>query len=334
MSLLRRAYEVAETEGINATLRRIRRRIARAVYPNDIGYPRLPDVEAELDEISAQLRTLLYGAMTQVTDAKVWKLIASHAPWYQRIELPEAGITTTSDPDWVVYDLAPDNTLGGRLTPAEAAQLRPLPKFAFIRSRLPDLKDATVLEVGSNNGFFSFEFAKLGAREVTGIEAIREDWERANVLVDILGLQNVRFELKDWCFTDESGQYDIVFSSEVVGHLLFPFYGIYKMLSNARQFVVLDHSVSWSDQAVCSFDFFLGYTRYHSFTLSDRMITDFLVRCGIKESAIQKHPYAGRCLYVINVGASPPRGILESTDDPQWSGKFIFDPKRGIMRKT
>jgi hypothetical protein len=313
-------------------VRKIRRRLARMIYSDVPERPTNPAVESELDRIAIKARALL-GGIRGNPNASVRDVIASNGPWFQRIEIPPTGITTTDDPAWALFDGAPDNTLGGRLSAREAALLRPVPKWMFIQPRLPDVLGATVLEVGSNDGFFSFEFAKLGALKVTGIEAIPEDWERSNVLLKLLNMDNVAFRLDDWCFSPDIDRHDIVFSSSVLDHLIFPFFGIYKMLTHARKFMILDYTPALTDQASCTFSFFPGHTRYHSFRLSDAMITDFLIRCGLAENAISKHAYGERTLYIVNVNGFVPRGRLESADDPQWSDRFSFDSAKGMTRK-
>ncbi len=337
MGLITQCFDVFKQQGVSGVVRGAKRRVACLIAPElcqTYVFPRSPQVEAELDEIAARLRDSLRSEQSKTEQANpdIISLLSEKAPWYQRIELPGYGITTTSNPNWVVWDTAPDNSLGGRLSAQEAAILRPQPKWAFIVSRLPEIKGRTILEVGSNCGFSSFEFARLGASRVTGIEAILEDFQRAEVLRGILGIKNVRFVHQDWCLDQPPEEkYDIVFCSEVIGHLLFPFWGIYKMLACSRQFTVIDTGVNQRSQAICSFSFFEGYIRYHSFGMSDRMLTDFLVRCGIEPNAIQKHPYAGaRCLYIIDMRHQALKARLQSGDDPVLSGKFEFDRVKGI----
>ena len=131
-----------------------------------------PEIEKELEAIAIECRKLLKEDHRCSNNKDIYELLNNNSPWYQRIELPKYQLTTTSNNNWAVFDQASDNTLGGRLTPREAAILRPQPKWMFIRKRLPEIEGKTILEVGANCGFFSFEFAKLGAIKVTGLEPV------------------------------------------------------------------------------------------------------------------------------------------------------------------
>jgi SAM-dependent methyltransferase len=234
------------------------------------------------------------------------------------------------DSSWAVHDGAKDNSLGYRLSPEEAARLRPLPKWMFIKPRLPQIEGNSVLELGSNCGFFSFEFAKMGALHVTGIEAICEYLERSEAARSHLGFSNVKFVQMDWCNDPPIEQHDIVFSSEVVGHLVFPFLGLYRLLAAARKYLVLDLGVHWAEKPTAHFDLMLGYTRYHAFSMSDSLLTEYFVRCGVPRESIHKHPYGGRrCLYIVDVTHADLRSTLISSDDPLWSGKFSFNFTKG-----
>ena len=59
------------------------------------------------------------------------------------------------------------------------------------------VKNRKVLDIGSNQGFFSFQAAIHGASEVTGIELQKEDYQTANKIKEILQFDNVSFENTD-----------------------------------------------------------------------------------------------------------------------------------------
>lgn len=56
------------------------------------------------------------------------------------------------------------------------------------------VKNKNVLDIGSNQGFFSFQAVLHGAKEVTGLELQKEDVYTANQIKNILGFDNVMFK--------------------------------------------------------------------------------------------------------------------------------------------
>lgn len=77
-----------------------------------------------------------------------------------------------------------------------------------------DLKGKTVLDVGAANGFFSFEFAKRGAK-VTAIDQNSDHWrEEFNELMKT----DIKFHVEDINKIDELKKYDLVFCSNVIQH--------------------------------------------------------------------------------------------------------------------
>jgi len=77
-----------------------------------------------------------------------------------------------------------------------------------------DINNKTVLEIGTANGFFAFEFAKRGA-QVTAIDLLYYSWKEANELMGT----DIKFMIKDAKDIDETfGKFDIVFCSNVLQH--------------------------------------------------------------------------------------------------------------------
>ncbi len=166
--------------------------------------------------------------------------IRERSPWYQRIEFPKFGITTTDDVNNILADNAWDNKIGN-LTIAEATRLRPIPKWDAIKIFLPDFKEKSVLEIGSNCGFFSFKFSDLGAKQVLGIDIATHWLSNANWCKEVLNKQNVSFLNVDFMafngstFGNKAGllrdeidqisipnnRFDIVFMSTVLDHMFF-----------------------------------------------------------------------------------------------------------------
>jgi SAM-dependent methyltransferase len=185
--------------------------------------------------------------------------IARRRPWYQHIAFPEFGVATTDNPANAMIDAAWDNVIGD-ISVEEAARLRPTPKWTVLKNMLPDVGGLEVLEIGSNCGFFSFEFAKRGAKSVLGLDVAPAWLSNARFAAEVLGAENVRFQLADFMAfhpdnrEDGNGllsnrdqavplpndRFDVVFMSTVLDHLFFPLFAIYKMIRIARHWVLID----------------------------------------------------------------------------------------------
>ncbi|MBD2103185.1 bifunctional 2-polyprenyl-6-hydroxyphenol methylase/3-demethylubiquinol 3-O-methyltransferase UbiG [Leptolyngbya sp. FACHB-261] len=227
--------------------------------------------------------------------------------WFQRIDYPAHNITSTSNHDWAYIDEGGLNTLGKRLTSREASILRPWPKWLYIKPTFPEVQGKSVLEIGSSNGFFSFRFAELGAKQVTGVEVLKRQHESSVWSKEVLGHQNVTFVNSDILFDLSIPKHDIVFLSEVHNHLLFPFYGLLRIISLAKEMVIFDTGVI--DTASHTMNLHTGWSKeenrfiYHSFQISDGLITDFLGLIGVDSSKITRYKgiSGDHILYKIDV---------------------------------
>jgi 2-polyprenyl-3-methyl-5-hydroxy-6-metoxy-1,4-benzoquinol methylase len=122
--------------------------------------------------------------------------------WWQRLTFDGTPATTTSnrtrlnvsDPGWL-------NTLGGALTIEEGFILRPLPKWLYLKPLIPDLSGKSVLEIGCNNGFFSFAFRDAGARHVTGVEVHGPFVEAARWMARYAESATLNFGRETRCWT-------------------------------------------------------------------------------------------------------------------------------------
>ncbi|WP_347303559.1 TIGR04290 family methyltransferase [Croceibacterium sp. TMG7-5b_MA50] len=93
-------------------------------------------------------------------------------PWFQNLHLPH-GVQT-----------APDHFLPDY----------PASKFAGFAAALPDdLHGATVLDIGCNAGFYSFEFKKRGAGRVVGIDSDEHYLAQARFAAAAQGYTDVEF---------------------------------------------------------------------------------------------------------------------------------------------
>jgi SAM-dependent methyltransferase len=240
--------------------------------------------------------------------------IAKRRPWYQRIEFQKHFVTTTDDPENAMLDAAWDNKLGD-ISLEQAAILRPQPKWNEIKKILPLVEGLDVLEIGCNCGFFSFEFAKAGARSVVGLDVSDQWLSNANWAKEVLALDNVEFKNIDFMnysagesqdpggglLSDANSEIplpnqktDIVFMSTVIDHLFFPLFAIYKMLRIARKYVVIDcpvmHFDVVADKKVMTLDVAPDGS-HHGFLADARFWKTYVSRLGVDEDSIQQHFY-------------------------------------------
>jgi SAM-dependent methyltransferase len=241
--------------------------------------------------------------------------------WFQRIDYPQHFITSTSNPDWAHYDEGGLNTLGNRLTNREASLLRPWPKWlGYIKGLMPNLRGKNVLEIGSSNGFFAFRMAELGAACVTGVEAVPTQCRSARWSADVLGYTNIQFLNTDFLMDNSIAQHDVVFLSEVANHFLFPFAGLAKIINLARELVILDTgAIDTLEQRLeldTAWSVHNGALTFHSFTLSDGLLMQYLELLGVPANRITrfKAPAAEfHILYLIDT-----RYLLEDRKKMQY----------------
>lgn len=127
-------------------------------------------------------------------------------PWFHNVRLPDGTST------------APDHFLGD------------FPDFKWqqLAPHLPDdLNGWTVLDIGCNAGFYSFELAKRGA-VVTGVDVDEHYLAQARWLACELGFEDrvkfKRMQVYDLAHTPE--RYDLVLFMGVLYHLRYPMLGL------------------------------------------------------------------------------------------------------------
>ena len=80
------------------------------------------------------------------------------------------------------------------------------------------VKGKKVLDLGSNQGFFSFQAAIHGASEVVGIELQKEDYYSANKINEILNFKNVSFRNTDAVkyLMNSDEKYSLIIANSVI----------------------------------------------------------------------------------------------------------------------
>ena len=98
-----------------------------------------------------------------------------------------------------------------------------------------DLKGLTVLDIGCNDGFYSLECERRGAK-VTAIDTFAET---AHFVVELLE-SSIRVLDGDFMDMDEGEQFDLVLFMGVLYHLRHPFLGIEKVRRLCKGDVILE----------------------------------------------------------------------------------------------
>ncbi len=227
--------------------------------------------------------------------------------WYQRIKLPKTRAYTTSDrkrqfvedPGWL-------NRLGNALSPSEGSILRPVPKWQYLQNALPNLSGKSVMEIGSNNGFFCFEFADLGASRVTGVDMMHGYIEAAQWMASVRGDKNVRFLSTNALLDLTLEPHQVVFMSETYTHLIDPLFGILRALNLAQETLIIDGPALTYGPTQLNFNIFregeAGRPAYVTWTLSDGLMLAFLSICGVEPERVTRFisPLRNHRVYVID----------------------------------
>lgn len=263
------------------------------------------------DDLAESLRRhFREDATASTTDALGTELAedASKICWYQRLKIPGLNLYTTSDHGRLDFPGDPGwlNTLGNRLTSEEGAVLRPMPKWGYIKPVLPDLSGKSVLDIGCNNGFFSFEFSDLGASHVTGVDVYDLFLHGALWMKSLRKVENVEFILMDALLDLSLPKHDIVFMSEVHAHFVDPLFGILRAVNLAKKTLIIDGPALPSE----NIELDLGgevnsETRkllYHAWIMSDGLMLRYLWLCGVEPERVTRYtaPWPNHILYVID----------------------------------
>jgi 2-polyprenyl-3-methyl-5-hydroxy-6-metoxy-1,4-benzoquinol methylase len=227
--------------------------------------------------------------------------------WYQRIKIPNTHAFTTSDrtfhgvddPGWL-------NRAGNVLSPTEGSLLRPLPKWEYLQNILPDLSGKSVMEIGSNNGFFCFEFAARGARTVTGVDLLDQYVSPAQWMASARGDKNVNFIRANALLDLTLEPHQVVFMSEAYTHFIDPLLGILRALNLAQETLIIDGPALTYGATQLNFNIFRdsasGRPSYMTWTLSDGLMLGFLSVCGVEPERVTRFvsPLRNHRVYVID----------------------------------
>src|SRR3989304_595837 len=141
----------------------------------------------------------------------------------------------------------------GFITPGESiGEDTPGWEQRVLFSNAVDLREKSVLDIGTMEGFFAFQAEKRGASRVVAIDRdppggpdVREAFKFAAQTLGSKVIYRVRsvYELEPSDF----GVFDIVLMYGVLYHLKFPMYGLYRAASVCRDVFLLETHITLKD---------------------------------------------------------------------------------------
>ncbi|MFC7538027.1 TIGR04290 family methyltransferase [Sphingomonas sp. GCM10030256] len=167
--------------------------------------------------------------------------IAELGPWFHDMEL--AGVRTA--PDHFLYNY-------------------PASKFARFAHVLPDdLTGKSVLDIGCNAGFYSFEMKRRGADRVLGIDHDQRYLQQARFAGEVLGFPDVEFRLGEvWDVGALGERFDLVIFMGVLYHLRHPLLALDLIREHVADDLMLFQSMQAGSNEVVEpqpdYDFFEG----------------------------------------------------------------------------
>jgi len=145
----------------------------------------------------------------------------------------------------------------GETKPVSDAPERPRQRFRHFMPYVVDsqggsLAGKRVLDISCNSGFWSMQCALLGA-DVVGFDVRPENIDQANLVKEIVGVENVRFQVLDyWDMTPDAlgGTFDVVLHLGLLYHLAKPLEALAIAKPMSHGSILLDTAVHRSDNAM------------------------------------------------------------------------------------
>jgi tRNA (mo5U34)-methyltransferase len=165
-------------------------------------------------------------AMRSDLQAEVERL----GPWFHNIRLP-GGI-----------DTAPSHFLGDY----------PQMKFRRFADALPkDMSGKTVLDIGCNAGFYSFEMKRRGAAHVLGIDSDEHYLRQARFVAKTCGFEDCEFRCLDvWQIAELGRKFDFVIFMGVLYHLRHPLLALDLIREHAAADIMLFQTMQRGSEQV------------------------------------------------------------------------------------
>lgn len=158
--------------------------------------------------------------------------IEALGPWFHNIELE--GVST-----------APNHFLGDY----------PSVKFAHFRDAIPrDLTGKTVLDIGCNAGFYSFEMKRRGAARVLGIDTDEHYLRQARFAAEVQDIDVEFRRMPVWDIAALHEQFDLVIFMGVFYHLRHPLLALDLIHEHAAKDLLLFQSMQRGSSELIAVD--------------------------------------------------------------------------------
>jgi tRNA (mo5U34)-methyltransferase len=196
----------------------------------------------------------------------------------------------------------------------------PRPTWEFVRTHLPEnLAGKSLLDVGCNAGFYSFEARRRGAARVVGVDAQRHLVRQARFCARALGLDGVEFEKMSVYDLDPRtlGQFDVVLALGLVYHLKHLVLALEKLFQVTRELLIIETAIFPPEHSPGSFAHPVGGLRstlhplayvenssgmkeaiYNWFLPSPEALRALLANIGFDEVTIHPAELADRAILV------------------------------------
>jgi SAM-dependent methyltransferase len=171
-------------------------------------------------------------AALELSDAELRDRLAGLGPWYVPFQLGDVNTMEFTD-DFGSAIFADDNAMrmqfrteliGGTIERLFGAELAHL----------------SVLDVGCNSGWFSFDLAHRGARRVDGVDLRPQNVAQARFLSEYFGLEQTQFDVADATAFADDRQWDVVLNLGVLYHVTDPLSFVRQTYELCTRFAVLD----------------------------------------------------------------------------------------------
>jgi tRNA (mo5U34)-methyltransferase len=162
-------------------------------------------------------------------------------PWFHRIDLGGAIYTKT------------ESVMG---EPVD----HPFGPWQTIQKLLPaDLDGKTVLDVGCNAGFYSFEAKRRGAERVLGVDGQRQHVRQGLFVRKVVGLEVEFRRLNVYELSPQSvGQFDITLALGLLYHLKHPILALENLYRVTKELLIIETAIMPGGQTPESFAYSFG----------------------------------------------------------------------------